>query len=137
MITVKKRVEKKEIECAHCHTVLEYELSDIHDVYEGFGFTCPECGDDVVVEEMVIDRPIYPKNFFKFGGEDSYIVSDDEIQKWCDEVFDSMRTSKELFDYSDRATGNAMVIGHKYEDGEIVIIVAKDYEEFNYCLMDD
>lgn len=137
MITVKKKVEKKEIECAHCHAVLEYEPSDIHDVYEGFGFTCPECGNDVVVEEMVTDRPVYSKNFFKFGREDSYIVPDDEIQEWCDEVFDSIRTSKEPFDYSYRATGNAKVVGFKHEDGEIVIIVAKDYEEFSYFPMDD
>lgn len=132
MITVKKAVEKKEIECNFCHTVLEYEPSDIHDVFGGFGFTCPECGNDVVVEEMITDRPIYPKNFFKFGRDDSYIAPDDEIQEWCDDVFQVLRESKETFDFCSEGTGNATVIGRKFENGEIDIVVAKDYEEYNY-----
>lgn len=130
MITVKKKVEKKEIECAYCHTVLEYEPSDIHDVYEGLGFTCPECGEDIVVEEKIDDRPIYPAAFFKFGN--GYKTTNDEIQEWCDRVFDDLKESEELFRFRSIGSGDTIVIGHKNEDREIDIIVAKNYEEFNY-----
>lgn len=133
MITVKKTVEKKEIECDFCHTVLEYEPSDVHDIYEGLGFTCPKCGNGVVVEEEIYDRPIYPATFFKINEiNDSYIATDKEIQDWCNKVFKTLRESEETFDVCSIGSGNTIVIGTKYEDGEINIVVAKNYEEFSW-----
>lgn len=130
MITVKKTAEKKEIVCSYCKSVLEYEDSDVHDIYAGYGFTCPMCGEDIVVEEKIHDRPIYPAAFFKFGN--GYEATDDEIQEWCDRVFNILKDSEDSYDFCSFGSGNTIVIGNKNEDGEITVIVAKNYEEYSY-----
>lgn len=130
MITVKSTNEKKEIECNFCHTTLEYESSDVHDIYEGYGFTCPKCGNGIVVEEIPTDKPIYPKNFFKFGNGAK--IENKEIQEWCDKIFKTLKESKKSFDYRAIGSGDTTVIGTKYEDGEIDIVVAKNYEDFSW-----
>lgn len=134
MITVKKTVEKKEIECDFCHTVLEYEPSDVHDIYEGVGFTCPECGNGVVVDEEKYDRPLYPAAFFKFGN--GYKATDYDIQEWCNKVFDALKNSEDPYVSYSVGSGDTIVFGNRYEDGEIVVRVAKNYEEYT-CYSED
>lgn len=81
-----------------------------------------------------MQRIKYKGKYFT-GVENAVHVSDEYVQKMIDEVVDDMLHSKEEADFTFQSTGDTIVIGMKFSDGDITIIVTQDYDEA--CLYKD
>lgn len=129
----KKVNEIKETRCDWCNTILEYTDEDVHEIYCGRGFKCPKCGEDVFIGPP--EKIVYPDSFYDFkNGVD---ICDEDIQKYVDDVYKTLKESGLDIDYAYSGTGNTIVIGLKCADGELAIIVAKKYLEYNEPLEED
>lgn len=132
MITVKDKSNTDEIACPYCESVLGYSKEDVCNVSNGKGFRCPVCNHEITVEEIDLSHPIYPKNFSScklnvFTDK----ISNEEIQETCDAVFKDLTVFEEKCTcYSITESNKGIVIGIKYDEDDIEIIVAKDYEKY-------
>lgn len=140
MVTIKEPPTSLEIlhemYCPHCNAVLEYTDEDIDTLIDGYGFECPYCHKDIVIEEYLTE-PVFPKAFYHFGDSKNAVhILDNEIQEWVDAVYADLKNSKKDFDCNSIASGDSIVFGIKGEEG-ITIWVAKNYWEFNKFFDED
>lgn len=124
---IKKNV--KEIICDQCKNEFYYEDSDIKVLNEfELGFICPECGNQIVVEERELIGK-FPQDFYHFVNGRK--LTDEETQHYIDRVRDELNQSTEKVDFEFMASGDTIVFGTKY-DSEYEIYVAKEYYSFSY-----
>lgn len=129
MIKEKIKEEIFEATCDFCGTTYEYSENDIHSVYGGRGFTCPKCGNDIIVNKV---PPFsYPLGFWRTYSdkEGVYHIPDDRVQKYVNSIKEELLSSSNSYDYSCISTGDVYVFGTKNEDNEITIVVARDFYE--------
>lgn len=131
MIRKKDNNIEKEITCPFCNTEFYYTEKDLIDINEKEdGFICPECGLDISIRERIPCK--FPESFFYFGK--SSILTDEETQKYIDEVKNKIERIKEDEGYDYIATGDTIVLGFKYKDNSYDIYVAKNYWLDSYCI---
>lgn len=130
MIKYKNKNEEKEVRCNFCNTDFLYTDNDIIDLDERYyGFICPECGNEIIIEERTPFK--FPQSFFRFGN--GKILSDSEVQEGIDIVRKNLEGDKENFYYS-WATGDTIVFGEKEDNKYINIYVAKNYYSASYTI---
>ena len=86
---------------------------------------CPVCGEQVFVSER-ISRPVFPTTFYHMS-DNAKKLSDNEIQKYLDEVMQKM-TTLTPGESTYIGTGDTIIFGFRLED-EDCIYVAKNYYE--------
>ena len=133
----KPRVEKVNLECENCGSVLEVSREDVHIGWLGLPFvTCPCCNYEMDVEEFEDDaidicasNVKYPTHFTVSSKDFRAIeISDEEINKWIQQGIGYFRNNPEEY-YWYMASGNSMVHMYKFDgDEEYYVIVSKDYE---------
>ena len=133
----KKRVEKVNLECKNCGSVLEISREDTHIGWLGLPFvTCPCCNYEMYVEEFDDDaidicasNVKYPTHFTISSKEFRAIeIPDEEINKWIQQGIEYFRENPEEYSYF-VASGNSVVHMYKFDgDEEYYVIVSKDYE---------
>lgn len=131
MIRKKNNNIEKEITCPFCNTEFYYTEKDLIDINEKEdGFICPECGFDISIRKRIPCK--FPQSFFHFG--ESAILTDEETQKYIDEVKNKIERIKEDDGYEYIATGDTIVLGFKTEGIYYDIYVAKNYWEDSYSI---
>ena len=133
----KSRIEKVNLECENCGSVLEVSREDVHIGWLGLPFvTCPCCNYEMDVEEFEDDaidicasNVKYPTHFTVSSQEFRAIeISDEEINKWIQQGIEYFRNNPEEYSYF-VASGNSVVHMYKFDgDEEYYVIVSKDYE---------
>ena len=119
--------ESIETVCPCCHYTISYTENEIERVTNNaMGVFCPQCHNAIEIE--YVEPFTFPKTFYHFGDNSSYILSDEEIQKYVNVVKEKLQRKLEVGEYTFTGTGNVMVFGFKLED-EDCIYVAKDYWE--------
>ena len=130
---VDKKVEEPKTykaTCDECGARLEFEESDTYvGTYGGSYVDCPECGYDVLVEELVdvnlTEHNIeFPRHFSKTSAE-AINIGDDTLQGWVRECLEKIKQD-ETSDHWMIASGNAVVIILKFDD-EYDVYVCKNY----------
>jgi len=130
MIRYKYNNKEKEIRCNFCNTDFLYADSDIIDLDERhYGFICPECGNEIIIEERTPFK--FPQSFFQFGK--GKILSDSEIQEGINIVRKNLEDNKKSF-YHSWATGDTIIFGEKEDNKYINIYVAKNYYSTSYTI---
>lgn len=137
VIKPKLRVEKVNLECENCGSVLEVSREDTHVGYLGLPYvTCPCCNYEMDIEEFDDDaidicasNVKYPTHFSLSSKEFKAVeISDEEINKWIQQGIHWFRENPEKYSYF-IASGNSMVHMYKFDgDEEYYVIVSKDYE---------
>lgn len=136
-IRPKPRIEKVNLKCENCKSVLEVSREDTHIGYLGLPFvTCPCCNYEMNVEEFDDDaidicasNVKYPTHFTVSSQEFGAVkISDEEINKWVQQGIEYLRNNPEEYSYL-IGSGNSMVHIYKFDgDKEYYVIVSKDYE---------
>ncbi len=120
----------KRCECENCGAELEYDREDEYVGIYGINFVkCPNCGYEVNVTKDT-ERTIkmtWNKTFCHTSSNNSVEVSDDDIQKMIDRVYNGVNDEKDSYFYT-TAIGNTLVVGVKDSDSTTVY-VTKDYYE--------
>lgn len=115
--------------CPNCECTIEYTERDVEDLDHGFGFYCPECGEEIYTQKF--DLHEFPNAFYHFGVNDGAVaISDKETQRYINEVVDYLKDA-DVGDHAETGSGDTIVIGIKYEDG-VSLYVAKNYWEEEY-----
>ena len=115
-----------EIVCDCCGTKLRFNEEDKHlGLYGCEVIDCPVCGEQVFVSER-ISRPVFPTTFYHMS-DNAKKLSDNEIQKYLDEVMQKM-TTLTPGESTYIGTGDTIIFGFRLED-EDCIYVAKNYYE--------
>lgn len=131
MIKKKNNNIEKEVTCPFCNTEFYYTEEDLIDINEKEdGFICPECGFDISIKERTPCK--FPESFFHFGK--GAILTNEETQKYIDEVKNRIERIKENEGYAYIATGDTIVLGFKTEGIYYDIYVAKNYWEDSYSI---
>ena len=111
--------------CFNCGETFSFEDEDVE--YLGhnlFGFICPTCGHEIITKVKKCIE--FPDEFYSF--KDGISVSNEKIAEEAEGIKNFLLENKdETFAFW--ATGNTIVIGYKLSDGNISIIVSKDYYE--------
>lgn len=133
----KPRVEKVNLECENCGSVLEVSREDTHIGWLGLPFvTCPCCNYEMDIEEFEDDainicasNVKYPTHFTVSSKDFRAIeISNEEINKWIQQGIEYFRNNPEEY-YWYVGSGNTWVHIYRYdEDKEYYVIVSKDYE---------
>lgn len=136
-IKPKLKVEKVNLECENCGSVLEVSREDTHIGYLGLPHvTCPCCNYEMGVEEFDDDaidicasNVKYPTHFTISSKEFRAIeIPDERINEWIQQGIGYFRNHKDEY-YWYIGSGNTWVHIHRYEDEEeYYVIVSKDYE---------
>jgi hypothetical protein len=130
----KKTEEPKiyKVVCDKCEAQLECEREDVYEgVYGAWYVTCPECGQDVMIDEIdsveLDEHNIeYPKHFYAMS-KNAVDISDEKIQRWVRECLTKLKGCEDG-EYTFCGSGNTMVFAFKYET-EYAIYVTKNYAE--------
>lgn len=136
-IRPKLRIEKVNLKCENCGSVLEVSREDTHIGYLGLPHvTCPCCNYEMDVEEFEDDAiNIYASNVkypthFTVSSKDftAVEISDEEINKWIQQGIEFLRENKDEYYYF-TGSGNTLVHIYRFEgDEEYYVVVSKDYE---------
>lgn len=131
-IKPKPRIEKVNLECENCGSVLEVSREDAHIGYLGLPHvTCPCCieefDDDAI--DIYASNVKYPTHFTVSSKDFRAIeISDEEINKWIQQGIEYFRGNPEAYSYF-MGSGNSMIHMYKFdEDKEYYVVVSKDYE---------
>ena len=71
----------------------------------------------------------FPEGYDEFKGSD---LNNKEINNLIKQIVNSLQKDKTSPNFESIGAGNTIIIGHKYSNGEIEVIVAK-----NYLIKDD
>ena len=136
-IRPKQRIEKVNLKCENCKSILEVQREDAHIGYLGFLYvTCPCCNHEMNVHEFDDDainicasNVKYPTHFTISSKDFTAVeISDEEINKWIQRGIEYFRGNPEAYSYF-MSSGNSMVHMYKFaDDKEYYVVVSKDYE---------
>lgn len=127
MIKVVGKEETLETVCESCDSHLTYEKEDVTiGLYGCEGFKCPVCGEFVFLG----DRKAMPKfpSTFGYYGICAVEISKEKTDAMVQDVVETLKKSKEDFDFAFASTGDTLVVGIKNCD-EVSFWVAKNYWE--------
>lgn len=136
MIKAKKPIKQQEFYeevCDECGCELQFEEEDVHvGALGGMYVTCPECDNEVFVEDMeaidINSKNIeFPTHFF-LPSDDAVSIDDERIQEYVRQCLTSLECSTEDFDYTWTGSGDTMVFAFK-NDEEYDVYVTKNYYE--------
>lgn len=114
--------------CPHCRYTISYTEDEVERVSNNaMGVYCPQCGGDIETKHI---KPFtFPDTFYYFSANNNAVRNSDEnIQKFIDNVKQSLETEYNIGDYVLEGSGDVMVFGVKNED-EDTIYVARNYWE--------
>lgn len=124
----------KRCTCENCGVELEYDKEDEYTGIFGINFVnCPNCGYEIDVTNTNTERTIkmtWNKTFRHTCSDNSVEVSDDDIQKMIDRVYDGLKDENDGYSYT--ATGNTLVVGLKNSDATTVYVTKDYYEDVIY-----
>ena len=124
----------KRCTCENCGAELEYDREDEYVGIFGINFVnCPNCGYEIDVTKDT-ERTIkmtQNKTFHHTCSDNSVEVSDDDIQKMIDRVYDGLKDGNDGYFYT-TATGNTLVVGVKTSDFATVYVTKDYYEDVIY-----
>lgn len=133
----KPRIEKVNLKCENCGSVLEVSREDTHIGWLGLPHvTCPCCNYEMDIEEFEDDaidicasNVKYPTHFTVSSKDFRAIeISDEEINKWIQQGIEYFRGNKDEYYYF-TGSGNTLVHIYRFEgDEEYYVVVSKDYE---------
>lgn len=119
--------ERRIVECPKCHCTISYDEDDVDCFVDGKGLFCPDCNEQIYLEKY--GKYQFPEAFYHFSNPNTKHLSDQETQEFVDKVVSFLQKAV-VASSCETGTGDTMVIGKKYKDGDS-IIVCKDY----YSLM--
>ena len=114
--------------CPHCQYTISYTEDEVERVGNNvMGVYCPQCGGDIETKHI---KPFtFPDTFYYFSANNNAVrMSDENIQRFIDNVKQSLETKCNIGDYVLEGSGDVMVFGVKNED-EVTIYVARNYWE--------
>lgn len=145
-IRPKPRIEKVNLECENCRSILEVLREDTHIGYVGLPYvTCPCCNYEMNIKEFEDDaidicasNVKYPTHFTVSSKEFKAIeISDERINEWIQQGIEYFRGNTEAYSYF-MGFGNSMIHMYKFdEDKEYYVVVSKDYESGKIEFEDD
>lgn len=115
-------------DCPHCRYTISYTEDEVERVSNNaMGVYCPQCGGDIEVKHI---KPFtFPNTFYYFSANNNAVrMSDENIQRFIDNVKQSLETECNIGDHVLEGSGDVMVFGVKNEN-EDTIYVARDYWE--------
>lgn len=122
------------IECQYCGCIFECSDDEFSIDADGIKFiTCPDCETDVDMdgnecrEEVTRNNISFPKSFYYFDPKTAEKIGDDRINVWVREIVDDLYRDPDNIAFSERGSGDTIVTGLKFSDGEITIHVCKNY----------
>ena len=125
--TIKIIETETEMTCLNCGGGFSFNENDIS---EFNSVQCPWCNRDIELDFNKIVFGKFPDDFFHFSGKDGgYRLSNEEIQDIIEKIKAQEKRIKPG-EFCIFSTGDACVIGVKYDE-EFTIIVTKDYYEFS------
>lgn len=139
-IKPKPKIEKVNLKCENCGSVLEVSREDTHIGWLGLPhITCPCCNYEMDVEEFDDDainicasNVKYPTHFTVSSKDFTAVkISDEEINKWIHEGLIYLRNNP---DEHSCFIGSGDTLIHIYrfdDDEEYYVVVSKDYEHGN------
>lgn len=114
--------------CPYCKYTISYTEDEVERVgNNAMGVYCPQCGGDIETKHI---KPFtFPDTFYYFSANNNAVRNSDEnIQRFIDNVKQSLETECDIGDYVLEGSGDVMVFGVKNED-EDTIYVARNYWE--------
>lgn len=114
--------------CPNCKYTISYTEDEVERVSNNaMGVYCPQCGGDIETKHI---KPFtFPDTFYYFSANNNAVrMSDENIQRFIDNVKQSLETKCNIGDYVLEGSGDVMVFGVKNED-EDTIYVARNYWE--------
>ena len=133
-----KQTSGKVALCEDCESYSEVKEED--EIFYGeFGLPyihCPECGGEAYIEDeegIHVDENNleFPQHFYHFSSSKKAVkISDENLQRMARDVLRRLKGKGEN-NFTFEATGDSMVIALDFED-EAMVIVARDYYEFDY-----
>lgn len=114
--------------CPNCKYTISYTEDEVERVgNNAMGVYCPQCGGDIETKHI---KPFtFPDTFYYFSASNNAVrISDENIQRFIDNVKQSLETKCNIGDYVLEGSGDVMVFGVKNED-EVTIYVARNYWE--------
>lgn len=125
----------KRCTCENCGAELEYDKEDEFTGIFGINFVlCPNCNNDIDVTNANTKRTIkmiWNKTFAHTFSDNSVEVSDDDIQKMIDRVYNGLKDENDGYFYT-ISTGDTLVIGLKNPDSTTVYVTKDYYEDVIY-----
>lgn len=124
--------------CDNCGAELEYDEDDVHVGYLGCEYiSCPNCKNEDDVGDKRIQAPTWKATFKHSNALTCKDIEDTQVQEYINYALDVLSSddSKDGDSFF-TATGNLLVCGCKHDEGEIDIIVTKDYWEDSISLED-
>ena len=124
----------KRCTCENCGAELEYDKEDEWVGIFGINFVrCPNCGYEIDVTKDT-ERTIkmtWNKTFCHTSSNNSVEVSDDDIQKMIDRVYDGLKDENDGYFYT-TSIGNTLVVGVKNPNSTTVYVTKDYYEDVIY-----
>lgn len=127
----KNNSEIFEATCGCCNLTWEYTEDSVHPLYFGKGFDCPNCGEDIIVEEPKLFD--FSEGFFHTYAGKSIPIPKLEIQNWIDTIVKNLADSDKEYDYETIQSGDTAVIGMKSKE-EITVYVSQNFYEMSKSL---
>lgn len=117
--------------CENCGAELEYDEVDVHIGWMGCEYvTCPNCNGESMVGDKRIQAPTWNVTFRHNNVDNCIDVKDVEIQEYINKAVNLLSSDEcEDGDSYCLTTGNLVVAGWKHDDGEIDLMVSKDFWE--------
>lgn len=121
--------DEKRCKCPNCGCLIGYnENDDIYPMSGGYGIICPNCQEDIIVEDGCPYE--FPKGFYHFGNnKGSLHIGNDEINKWVKEGLQKMKKNR----YNDNGdlwycgTGDTEVWMCRADEDSVCVTVAQNY----------
>lgn len=117
--------------CEWCGAELEYDQDDVHVGYLGREYiSCPNCNNEESISDKRVQASTWKITFRHTNALTCKDIKDTEIQEYVNHVLNVLSSDdNEDGDSFFTATGDLLVCGYKHDEGEIDIIVTKDYWE--------
>lgn len=121
--------EERRCKCPHCGCLIGYdENDDIYPMSDGYGIICPNCQEEIIVEDGCPYE--FPKGFYNFGNNNGALhIGNDEINKWIKEGLQKMKKNR----YNDNGdlwycgTGDTEVWMYRDDENSVCVNVAQNY----------
>lgn len=134
--TTENKVVPKEITCECCHSVFEYEPTDLQIGEFGCAYvTCPCCGerlwlDDVDGAKLTKDTIVFPDHFsYSSVATGAVHVEPAQVHEWIRKAVEYFRKNKNEFAYY-AASGDTCVVVLRFDGEECyTVLVSQDYYE--------